>query len=100
MAGRVAGAGYRTWAPAFVDDQHAQARIGQVLGGEVVCRAHRGQRVPGRTVEQVLRPVGAGVAGVFGQGPAVLTRHVAVQGTDVLAGLGAGLDSGEMHSQA
>jgi hypothetical protein len=64
--------------PRLVDHQHG-LRVAQVLdhpGAEVVADA---VVVPHRPGQQVLHPVGSGVAGVLGDRPAVLARQVRQQ---------------------
>jgi hypothetical protein len=64
--------------PGLVNDQH-RLGVAQVLddvGAHVIADL---VFVPHRPAEQVLHPVGAGVAGVLGDRPAVLTRQIGQQ---------------------
>lgn len=79
----------------LVQRRHDQRLIGQVFGHESAHYSHRLLVVPHRVVEQSLGRIGRGVADVFGDGPAVLTRQVTDQRRDVLPGLGMRSCTGE-----
>jgi hypothetical protein len=64
--------------PGLVDDQH-RIGIAEVLHEVVAEVVADPVVVPHRPGEQVLHPVGAGVAGVLGDRPAVLARQVRQQ---------------------
>jgi hypothetical protein len=70
-----------------------------VLGHVTTHDPHRGIGVPHRVVEQPLGPVGRGVAGMLGDGPAVLAWQVADQGAQVFSGLLERLHARETRSQ-
>jgi hypothetical protein len=59
----------------FVDDQH-RACVAEVFGEVVTQVVADLLGVPDCFAQQVLHPVGGVVAGVFGDGPAVLVRQV------------------------
>jgi hypothetical protein len=62
----------------LVDDQH-RPRVAQVLDEVAADVIAQGVGIPDRPGEQVLHPVRGGIAGVFGDRPAVLSWQVGQQ---------------------
>ncbi len=67
----------------FVHDQH-RIRLSQVLHHEAAEIVPHSIGIPHCPVQQLLHPARLGVAGLLGQGPAVLARQVGQQAEDEL----------------